>query len=81
MRSVAVCCYLFSAADPPLPSDVGLFLHTSGTTGRPKGVPLTHANLAASLGNITQVGGWACMCVGGGRREGLLDAHLWGEVQ
>lgn len=38
--------------DPPQPDDVGLFLHTSGTTSRPKGVPLTHANLAASLDNI-----------------------------
>ena len=40
------------AANPPLPSDTALFLHTSGTTSRPKGVPLTHANLAASLTNI-----------------------------
>ncbi len=32
--------------------DVALFLHTSGTTSRPKGVPLTHANLAASAQNI-----------------------------
>jgi acyl-CoA synthetase (AMP-forming)/AMP-acid ligase II len=33
-------------------SDVALFLHTSGTTSRPKGVPLTHANLVHSAGNI-----------------------------
>lgn len=38
--------------EPPRGDDVGLFLHTSGTTSRPKGVPLTHANLAASLANI-----------------------------
>ncbi|EIE20280.1 acetyl-CoA synthetase-like protein [Coccomyxa subellipsoidea C-169] len=38
--------------DPPRGDDVALFLHTSGTTSRPKGVPLTHANLAASLANI-----------------------------
>lgn len=44
--------------DPPRPDDVALFLHTSGTTSRPKGVPLSHANLAASLENIKQVGGW-----------------------
>ena len=30
------------------PDDVALVLHTSGTTSRPKLVPLTHANLAAS---------------------------------
>ena len=39
-------------APAPSPDDVALFLHTSGTTSRPKGVPLTHANLAASVQNI-----------------------------
>jgi oxalate---CoA ligase len=33
-------------------SDVALVLHTSGTTARPKIVPLTHANLAASARHI-----------------------------
>nr|DAD18889.1 TPA_asm: hypothetical protein HUJ06_020352 [Nelumbo nucifera] len=37
------------------PSDVALFLHTSGTTSRPKGVPLTQLNLAASVQNIKSV--------------------------
>ena len=32
--------------------DVALFLHTSGTTSRPKGVPLTHDNLTTSADNI-----------------------------
>ena len=32
--------------------DVALILHTSGTTARPKRVPLTHANLLASARNI-----------------------------
>lgn len=36
----------------PRPDDVALFLHTSGTTSRPKGVPLTHENLRTSIGNI-----------------------------
>jgi acyl-CoA synthetase (AMP-forming)/AMP-acid ligase II len=36
----------------PMASDVALFLHTSGTTSRPKGVPLTHGNLMASIANI-----------------------------
>jgi acyl-CoA synthetase (AMP-forming)/AMP-acid ligase II/acyl carrier protein len=34
------------------PGDVALVLHTSGTTSRPKIVPLTHANLCASALNI-----------------------------
>jgi acyl-CoA synthetase (AMP-forming)/AMP-acid ligase II len=38
--------------EAPLAQDVALFLHTSGTTSRPKGVPLTHANLMASIQNI-----------------------------
>ncbi|KAL5812996.1 hypothetical protein ACOSQ3_027946 [Xanthoceras sorbifolium] len=37
------------------PSDVALFLHTSGTTSRPKGVPLTQQNLASSVQNIKTV--------------------------
>ncbi|CAH9114804.1 unnamed protein product [Cuscuta epithymum] len=37
------------------PSDVSLFLHTSGTTSRPKGVPLTQSNLASSVSNIKSV--------------------------
>ncbi|MBI3302744.1 MAG: AMP-binding protein [Deltaproteobacteria bacterium] len=36
----------------PAPDDVALFLHTSGTTSRPKGVPLSHANLLASAANV-----------------------------
>ena len=40
-------------APVPSPDDVALFLHTSGTTSRPKGVPLTHGNLATSIKNIS----------------------------
>ncbi len=32
--------------------DIALLLHTSGTTSRPKLVPLSHANLAASANNV-----------------------------
>jgi len=38
----------------PEPGDVALVLHTSGTTSRPKMVPLTHANLAASAANVVR---------------------------
>ncbi len=34
------------------PGDEALVLHTSGTTARPKTVPLTQSNLAASIDNI-----------------------------
>ncbi|CDK25933.1 unnamed protein product [Kuraishia capsulata CBS 1993] len=35
------------------PGDVAMILHTSGTTGRPKAVPLTHLNIVTSMKNIT----------------------------
>jgi acyl-CoA synthetase (AMP-forming)/AMP-acid ligase II len=35
-------------------ADVALILHTSGTTSRPKIVPLSHANLCASARNISR---------------------------
>lgn len=34
------------------PEDVALVLHTSGTTGRPKAVPLSHRNLTRTMKNI-----------------------------
>src|SRR5262245_6415032 len=39
-------------AAPPDPDNVALILHTSGTTGTPKRVPLRHRNLAVSAQNI-----------------------------
>ncbi len=36
----------------PKPEDIALVLHTSGTTSRPKIVPLSHRNLAASARNV-----------------------------
>ncbi|WP_198371781.1 acyl--CoA ligase [Roseomonas rosulenta] len=45
-----------NAAKPGLawPEDVALVLHTSGTTARPKIVPLTQANVCASARNIAR---------------------------
>ncbi|ETN42379.1 uncharacterized protein HMPREF1541_01533 [Cyphellophora europaea CBS 101466] len=34
------------------PNDTALVLHTSGTTGRPKAVPLSHRNLTRTMHNI-----------------------------
>jgi acyl-CoA synthetase (AMP-forming)/AMP-acid ligase II len=41
-----------AAGGPAAPEDVALVLHTSGTTSRPKIVPLTQANVAASARHI-----------------------------
>jgi acyl-CoA synthetase (AMP-forming)/AMP-acid ligase II len=38
----------------PDPGDVALILHTSGSTGLPKRVPLAHANLSISAGNVAR---------------------------
>jgi acyl-CoA synthetase (AMP-forming)/AMP-acid ligase II/acyl carrier protein len=40
-----------SIANSPLPDDIALILHTSGTTSRPKIVALTHANICWSARN------------------------------
>jgi acyl-CoA synthetase (AMP-forming)/AMP-acid ligase II len=42
------------SATQPAAEDVALTLHTSGTTGRPKRVPLQHRHLAASVVNIVE---------------------------
>lgn len=40
------------------PSDVSLICFTSGTSGKPKGVPLTHANLLSNIQVLAQVWDW-----------------------
>ncbi|KAI9610049.1 hypothetical protein H4Q26_007043 [Puccinia striiformis f. sp. tritici PST-130] len=42
----------FNLNPNPIENDVVLLLHTSGTTGRPKAVPLTHKNMIATTRNI-----------------------------
>lgn len=41
-----------AAGGPAEPDDIALVLHTSGTTSRPKIVPLSQRNVCASAGNI-----------------------------
>ena len=42
----------FSDEGEATANDIALVLHTSGTTSRPKRVPLTHANVTTSLRNV-----------------------------
>jgi len=42
------------ATEYPQPDDIALILHTSGTTSRPKRVPLSHANLMTSARNVSE---------------------------
>jgi acyl-CoA synthetase (AMP-forming)/AMP-acid ligase II len=41
------------------PDDTALLAYTSGTTGRPKGVPLTHRQLAVSIRSAMAAWGWS----------------------
>lgn len=41
-----------SPVEQAQPDDVALVLHTSGTTGRPKAVPLTHKNLTRTMSMV-----------------------------
>lgn len=41
-----------SGEAPARPGDIALMLHTSGTTGRPKSVPLTHENICLAAASI-----------------------------
>ena len=44
-----------STRSPPVPNDVAIVMYTSGSTGNPKGVMLSHKNLIASMGGVINV--------------------------
>jgi acyl-CoA synthetase (AMP-forming)/AMP-acid ligase II len=43
----------------PRPDDTAVLAYTSGTTGRPKGVPLSHRQLAVSIRSAMVAWGWS----------------------
>jgi len=55
-----VDCYMWDKAkpekegkdEPPLPEDLATIMYTSGTTGQPKGVKLSHKNLLSTLSAV-----------------------------
>ncbi|MGW1790984.1 AMP-dependent synthetase/ligase [Streptomyces tubercidicus] len=62
------------------PDTVAAIVYTSGTTGRPRGCVITHANLAA--GCDTLYAGWGGLLAAPGERPSLLAflpfAHIYG---
>jgi|HubBroStandDraft_1064217.scaffolds.fasta_scaffold01303_6 long-chain acyl-CoA synthetase len=61
----------------PSPNDVAVLIYTSGTTGTPKGVVLTHLNIASNLSAIREVFSYTP----GDRSLSFLPwAHIFGQT-
>ena len=56
------------APSAPSEDSVAMILYTSGTTGRPKGVAITHGNISAQVQSLVEAWGWT--------REDHLLLHL-----
>lgn len=46
------------SARTPIPSDIATIIYTSGTTGQPKGVRLSHQNLASNAAALSEMRDW-----------------------
>lgn len=51
-----------SDADPPTPEEYSTFMYTSGTTGDPKGVMLTHNALVYVFSSLSSLGAHVSLC-------------------
>lgn len=63
-------------ANPPAPSDLSTIMYTSGTTGNPKGVMLTHAGIVATVQSLWQYLAAHNISIAPGMPPHCQDAHM-----